>query len=86
MYTFLILIYGSLTVGLILTMITHKDVFLTIGAIIAAVCSTLLVGYNLITKQVYKPTEIATPSKYTNQTYYISSNYQWWVAYFKITI
>lgn len=74
MYTFLILIYGPLVIGIILTMITDKDLFLYIGAIIAGVCTILLVCSNLITKQVFKPTVIATPAKYTNQTYYISNN------------
>lgn len=74
MYTFLILIYGSLTIGFIVSMRTHKDLSLYIGAIIACVCTIIFVGSNVITKQVSKPTEVATPAKYTNQTYYISNN------------
>lgn len=74
MYTFLILIYGSLTIGFILSVITFKDLFLYIGSIIAIVGTIIFAGSSLITKQVSKPTEIATSAKYTNQTYYISNN------------
>ena len=75
MYTFLILIYGSLAMGVIIPMIIDdKSVGLYIGGAIAVVCTFLFAGSNLIAKEVSKPTEVATPAKYTNQTYYISNN------------
>lgn len=61
--------------GVIIPMIIDdKNVGLYIGGAIAVVFTILFVGSNLITKEVSKPTEVATPAKYTNNTYYISNN------------
>ena len=74
MYTFLILIFGSIIIGLIVTLITDENIFTYIGCTIGIICTILFIGGGLITKQVSQPTEITTPAKYTNQTYYISNN------------
>ena len=61
--------------GVIIPMIIDdKSVGLYIGGARAVVCTILFAGSNLIAKEVSKPTEVATPAKYTNQTYYISNN------------
>ncbi len=61
--------------GVIIPMIIDdKSVGLYIGGAIAFVFTIIFVGSNLITKEISKPTEVATPPKYTNNTYYISNN------------
>lgn len=78
-FTCTVLIYVVLTVGLILTMLTKKVIFLDIGCVLAVICAILFIwssvstGVSLIKKQVSKPkpTEIAIPSKYINQTYFV---------------
>lgn len=74
MYTVLILIFGSLIIAALLTMITAEDVFLDIGIAIAIICIILFPVGSLIAKQVSQPTEITTPGKYTSQTYYIDNS------------
>ena len=74
MYTFLILIFGSIIIGLIVTLITDENIFTYIGCTIGIICTILFIGGGLITKQVSQPTEITTPGKYTSQTYYIDNS------------
>ena len=74
MITLLILVIGIPTIGLLVTLITNENAFVNIGLAIAAICTILFIGGGLITKQVSKPTEITTPAKYTNQTYYINNS------------
>ena len=70
MITLLILVIGIPLVALL----TDESIFLYIGLAISIICTILFIGGGLITKQVSKPTEIPTPAKYTNQTYYIDNS------------
>ncbi len=74
MYTFLILIFGSLIIGLIVTLITDENIFTYIGCTIGIICTILFIGGGLIAKQLSQPTEITTPGKYTRKIYYIDNS------------
>lgn len=70
MITIMILIFGSLTIGYILYDITWQEIFVQVGAVIALI-GAILFMVALIPPEMSKPTDVATPDKYTNQTYYI---------------
>ena len=73
MYTFLILILGSLMIGYILQDMTWEEIFLQVGAV-AALILTISWMVSMIPPLLSHPTEVATPGKYTNKTYYIDNS------------
>lgn len=73
MITILILIFGFPIIGYIVYNITGNEIFMEVGSVAAPICAMLFI-LTLIPPEASHPTEIATPAKYTNQTYYISNN------------
>ena len=71
MISLVILIFGSLVIGYILYDI--NEIFMHIGYV-AAILYAILCVVAMIAHDLSKPTEVATPDKYANQTYYIDNN------------
>lgn len=69
----MILIFGSLIIGYILYDITWEEIFAQVGAVIALI-GAILFMVALIPPEMSKPKNVATPDKYTNQSYYIDKN------------
>jgi len=65
-------------IGYILQDMTWEEIFLQVGAV-AALILTILLMVTLIPPLLSKPTEIATPGKYTSQTYYIDNSKQLYI-------
>ena len=77
MYTIVIVTLVGFFAGLILSMILDKDIFLYLGGLVVLVgvgCCALLTDMPEINGQAFKGVEVATPSKYINQTYYIDNS------------
>ena len=77
MYTILILILVGVIVGVIVSLVLDENIGLLITglSVVAGItCSFISNDTSEINGQAPKGVEVATPAKYTNQTYYIDNS------------
>lgn len=77
MYTIIIAIFVVFIAGFILSMISKENMFMRLGglaAVVGLICLLLNKNISEIKGQASKGVEVATSTKYTNQTYYINNS------------
>ena len=77
MYTIAIAIFVVFIAGAALSMISEEGVFTLLGglaAVVGLICLLFNANMSEINGQASKGVEVATPAKYTNQTYYIDNS------------
>lgn len=74
MYTSFLIAIIIMMSGCIISEMTMKSVHLYLGLGIGCLIVIALFLNQVIVNQTNKPIEVATPSKYTSQTYYIDNN------------